>query len=124
MAAIGKMHYPDLNLCPMIDARRMEVFSLIMNPQSEIVKQVSADVLDEHSYADFEPFVCFGDGAAKMQELWVGRQITFDSELEPSATGQVSVAYQKYLNQEFEDVAYFEPDYLKEFYQAPASKKN
>lgn len=124
MAAVGEMKYPDLNLCPMIDARRMEVFSLIMNPQSEIVKQVSADVLDEHSYTDFEPFVCFGDGAAKMQELWAGRQITFDRELEPSATGQVSVAYEKYLKRKFEDVAYFEPDYLKEFYQAPASKKN
>ena len=124
MAAIGKMKYPDLNLCPMIDARRMEVFSLIMNPQSEIVKQVSADILNEHSYVDFEPFVCFGDGAAKMQELWAGRQITFDPELEPSAIGQVSVAYEKYLKRKFEDVAYFEPDYLKEFYQAPASKKN
>ncbi len=122
MAAIGKTKYPDLNLCPMIDARRMEVFSLIMNPQSEIVKIASADVLDEHSYADFEPLVCFGDGAAKMQELWAGRQITFDADLEPSASGQVSLAYQKYLEQEFEDVAYFEPDYLKEFYQAPAKK--
>ncbi|MNF05785.1 hypothetical protein D3C80_2056000 [compost metagenome] len=59
-----------------------------------------------------------------MQELWVNRQITFDLDLEPSASGQVSLAYQKFLKQEFEDVAYFEPDYLKEFYQAPASKKN
>ncbi|WP_300659677.1 tRNA (adenosine(37)-N6)-threonylcarbamoyltransferase complex dimerization subunit type 1 TsaB [Fluviicola sp.] len=124
MAAIGKTKHPALSLCPMIDARRMEVFSFIVNTQSEIVKAVSADVLDEHSYADFEPFVCFGDGAMKMQELWVNRQITFDPALEPSASGQVSIAYQKYLKQEFEDVAYFEPDYLKEFYQAPASKKN
>ncbi|MNU87573.1 tRNA threonylcarbamoyladenosine biosynthesis protein TsaB [compost metagenome] len=124
MAAIGKTKYSSHNLCPMIDARRMEVFSLIVDAQSEILKPVSADVLDEHSYADFEPFVCFGDGAVKMQELWANRQITFDLKLEPSASGQVSLAYQKYLKQEFEDVAYFEPDYLKEFYQAPASKKN
>lgn len=124
MAAIGKMNYPAHNLCPMIDARRMEVFSLITNAQSEILKPVSADVLDENSYADFEPFVCFGDGAAKMRELWANRQITFDLDLEPSASGQVSRAYEKFLKQECEDVAYFEPDYLKEFYQAPASKKN
>jgi tRNA threonylcarbamoyladenosine biosynthesis protein TsaB len=123
MAEVGRIVYPFSNLCPMIDARRMEVFSLITNFEAEILKPVSADVLDENSYLDFEPFVCFGDGAKKMEELWANRNIEFDLDLEPSAKGQIAIAYQKFLKQEFEDVAYFEPAYLKEFYQAPAKSK-
>lgn len=122
MAAVAQVKYPASNLCPMIDARRMEVFSLIVNPEQEILKKASADVLDAHSYADFEPFVCFGDGAFKMQEWWKERSVSFDLDLDPSASGQVELAYQKFLKQEFEDVAYFEPAYLKEFYQAPVKK--
>jgi tRNA threonylcarbamoyladenosine biosynthesis protein TsaB len=123
MAEVARIVYPFSNLCPMIDARRMEVFSLITNFEAEILKPVSADVLDENSYLDFEPFVCFGDGAKKMEELWANRNIEFDLDLEPSAKGQIAIAYQKFLKQEFEDVAYFEPAYLKEFYQAPAKSK-
>jgi len=123
MAEVARIVYPDSNLCPMIDARRMEVFSLITNFDAEILKPVSADVLDENSYTDFEPFVCFGDGAGKMEEIWGDRSILFDLELEPSAKGQIHTAYQKFLNSEFEDVAYFEPAYLKEFYQAPVKNK-
>lgn len=122
MAEVARIVYPASNLCPMIDARRMEVFSLITNFDADILKPVSADVLDENSYLDFEPFVCFGDGAKKMEELWGDRNIEFDLELDPSAKGQIALAYRKFLNQEFEDVAYFEPAYLKEFYQAPAKK--
>lgn len=122
MAEVARVAYPDSNLCPMIDARRMEVFSLITNFGEDILKPVSADILDENSYSEFEPFVCFGDGAKKMAELWSERDILFDLELEPSAKGQVHAAYQKFLKQEFEDVAYFEPAYLKEFYQAPSKK--
>lgn len=122
MAEVARIAYPDSNLCPMIDARRMEVFSLITNFESDVLKPVSADILDENSYTDFEPFVCFGDGAPKMEELWNDRDILFDFDLEPSAKGQIHAAYQKFLKQEFEDVAYFEPAYLKEFYQAPVKK--
>ena len=124
MAEVARVSYPDSTLCPMIDARRMEVFSLITNFDEAILKPVSADVLDESSYMDFEPFVCFGDGAGKMQEIWADRNIIFDLDLEPSAKGQIHSAYQKFLNKEFEDVAYFEPAYLKEFYQAPAKGRS
>lgn len=122
MAELAHVKYPSSNLCPMIDARRMEVFSFITNPQSEVLKPLSADVLDENSYTGFEPFVCFGDGALKMKELWNNRNIVFDLDIEPSAKGQVKIAYRKFLSQDFEDVAYFEPAYLKEFYQAPVKK--
>ena len=78
MAEVARVAYPDFNLCPMIDARRMEVFSLITNFEEDILKPVSADILDENSYTEFEPFVCFGDGAKKIEELWNERNIIFD----------------------------------------------
>jgi tRNA threonylcarbamoyladenosine biosynthesis protein TsaB len=103
------------SICAMIDARRMEVYSAIYDSDLKILKTISADILDENSYSEFEPFLAVGDGAEKMSEAWAGRQVIINTEIMASATGQVEWAYQKYLNQEFEDVAYFEPYYLKEF---------
>lgn len=124
MTEVAKLKYPNERLCAMIDARRMEVFSVVYNAQSQqIIKPSSADVLDEQSYASLEPLVCFGDGAPKMQEFWHNRAIVFDLELTPSASGQVGIAYRKFQQNEFEDVAYFEPAYLKEFYMPVSSKK-
>jgi tRNA threonylcarbamoyladenosine biosynthesis protein TsaB len=122
MAYPGNEKHPGKTLCPMIDARRMEVYSTIFDTSQGIVKPLSADILDENSYAAFEPFVFFGDGAAKMSELWKGRNVTFDSDLRCTAAGQVKPAYEKFIAQEFEDVAYFEPLYLKDF-QAGVKKQ-
>lgn len=102
-------------LCAMIDARRMEVFSLIQSPDRKVVKSISADVLDENSYHEFEPFAYFGDGADKMKEYWQNRNCEF-VEVKASAFGQIRLAFDKFEKQQFEDVAYFEPFYLKEFY--------
>lgn len=123
MTEVAKQKYSQTHLCAMIDARRMEVFSTILNTQTNVVmKPSSADVLDEQTYAEFEPLVCFGDGAPKMQDMWKDRAIQFDLDLLPSASGQVSIAFAKFQANQFEDVVYFEPAYLKEFYQAPNSK--
>lgn len=111
----GKEKYPGKTLIPMIDARRMEVYATVFGAEGVVLKPLSADILDENSYADFEPFVCFGDGMPKMRELWNGRQIIFDNELRCSAAGQIKPAYAKWLRNEVEDVAYFEPNYLKAF---------
>lgn len=99
----------------MIDARRMEVYSAIFNENNKEIKALSADILDETTYAGFEPFVCFGDGSGKVAELWKDRNVTFDDTLFCSASGQVSIAFEKFRNNQFEDIAYFEPLYLKEF---------
>ena len=114
--------YPNQNIIPMIDARRMEVFSAVYNSKGEIIKPISADVLDENSYAEFEPFVACGDGAEKLKDLWKGREIIFASNILSSAKGQVDLAYQKYEQKAFEDVAYFEPFYLKDFVMNVKSK--
>ena len=114
--------YPSQNIIPMIDARRMEVFAAVYNSKGEIIKPISADVLDENSYFEFEPFVACGDGAEKLKELWKGREVIFATEILSSAKGQVQLAYQKFEQKAFEDVAYFEPFYLKDFVMNVKSK--
>ena len=99
----------------MIDARRMEVYNQIFDENLKPLKELSADVLDETSYKSYEPFVFFGDGADKMQELWSNRDVTYDKTIRSSASGHVSIAFEKYNKGEFVDVAYWEPFYLKDF---------
>ncbi len=124
LAIVGSKKYPHHVLCPMIDARRMEVYSAIYSPEFNVLKEISPDVIDELSYAEFGQLICFGDGASKLSELWKARkEITIDTSIFPSAEGQVTLAFQHFQNNKFEDVAYFEPFYLKAFYEPPAKLK-
>lgn len=116
LAQLAQNNFPDYNLCPLIDARRMEVFNAIYTPSLKILKEISADIIDENSYQDFEPFVYFGDGSIKLEESWKGRNCKIDVSIHASAKGQIPAATIKFNRQEFEDVAYFEPFYLKDFF--------
>jgi len=115
LSEIARVEYPNSNLCPLIDARRMEVFNAIYNSKGEQIKPISADIIEENSYSQFEPFIYFGDGAMKLQEIWSTKSCEIDSTILSSAKGQTSIAYKKYLAKDFVDVAYFEPFYLKDF---------
>jgi tRNA threonylcarbamoyladenosine biosynthesis protein TsaB len=115
LASLGKEKYPNSTLVPMLDARRNEVYCEIFDSELKSIKPLSADILDETSYQSFEPFVYFGDGAEKMSSQWEHRKITFDASINLSAVGQVAMAYEKFNQKNFEDVAYFTPLYLKEF---------
>ena len=115
LALLAKEKHPSTNLCAMIDARRKEVYCAIYSSDLALIKPITADILDDQSYKDFEPFVYFGDGAEKMQEDWQGRNCMADIELHASAKGQIALAFEKYQTHQFEDVAYFEPYYLKDF---------
>jgi len=115
LSEIARVEYPNSNLCPLIDARRMEVFNAIYNDKREQIKPISADIIEENSYSQFEPFIYFGDGAMKLQEIWSTKSCEIDSTILSSAKGQTSIAYKKYLAKDFVDVAYFEPFYLKDF---------
>lgn len=108
--------YPTENICIMLDARRMEVYSTIFDSKRNPIKELSADILDVQTYSEFEPFVCLGDGADKCRDIWKERKIIFDDSIQLSASGQAEVAFNKFSNNEFADLAYFEPNYLKEFY--------
>jgi len=105
-------------LYPMIDARRMEVFTL---KKEEIV----ALILDENTFDNIEkPIYLFGDGANKLKELYKDKSnITIVPNFETSSVGMEKIGYQKFINKEWEDVAYFEPFYLKEFIAIPSKKK-
>ena len=122
IASLAQKQYPNTNICAMIDARRMEVFSTIYNSKLKAIKPLSADVLDADSYEEYTPFLVCGDGASKMKDLWENREITFADTILSSAAGQIQIGYQKFKAGEFEDVAYFEPQYLKDFVVTPPKK--
>jgi len=115
LAAIAKEKYPQQNLCAVIDARRMEVYNLFLDEDFQSLKEISADIIDEDSYNNFTPFVCFGDGAEKLKEIWKEKDCVIDAAILSSAKGQVELAFEKYNTKQFEDVAYWEPFYLKDF---------
>lgn len=113
---------PDLNssslLCPMIDARRMEVYTAIFDTALKPVEAVSAKILDEQSFAkhlEEHEVVFFGDGAAKCLALYAHHPNFRFIEFENSAAHMSSVSLKKLENDETENMAYFEPFYLKDF---------
>lgn len=108
----------DALLCPMIDARRMEVYSAIYTRRLEAVKDVSADIIDGNSYVDLlgkQPVAFFGNGADKCKEVIKHPNAIFLDDVKPLAKNMLPLAEKAYLQGKFEDVAYFEPFYLKEF---------
>ncbi|MCW3788437.1 tRNA (adenosine(37)-N6)-threonylcarbamoyltransferase complex dimerization subunit type 1 TsaB [Plebeiibacterium sediminum] len=108
----------DTLICPMIDARRMEVYTTLYNAKLEKVKEISAEIIDENSFAEAlqqHPIIFLGDGAAKCQDVIKGENAIFIENKAPLAANMVKTAYQKFQDKQFEDVAYFEPFYLKDF---------
>lgn len=114
LAVLAAKKY-DQNICAVIDARRMEVYNLVTTKDLQPLKEITADIITEESYREFDPFVVCGDGAEKLQEIWKDRNCVFVLDIKSSASGQVELAYDKYVNEQFEDLAYWEPFYLKDF---------
>lgn len=116
-------NWDDATLCPMIDARRMEVYTQLFDSKGAPLTDISAEVVTEQSFADVrssaKSFVIFGSGAAKCSET-LGATLV---DITPSVRGMARIAESKYNSREFVDVAYFEPYYLKDFV-VTTSKKN
>ncbi len=103
-------------LCPMIDARRMEVYTALFDCNLKQVKETSADIIDENSYLDrTEKMICFGNGANKCRKALSRENVEFLDDICPLAIDMVELSEKAYQDKEFQDVAYFEPFYLKEF---------
>lgn len=100
---------------PMIDARRMEVYTGTYNVQSAEWTDLKAQILEEGQYSDPRPHYFIGDGAAKAKELFTAENHHFPNLVYPSARDFTKLAMQRFENQIFEDPAYFEPFYLKDF---------
>lgn len=105
--------------CPMIDARRMEVYAAVYNYQNELILETEAKIIDEQSFSDLlNQYIVyfFGDGAAKCDAiLGLHLNARVMDDFENSASHLTSLAFEKFKQQAFEDVAYFEPFYLKDF---------
>ncbi len=112
--------------CPMIDARRMEVYSMLIGENGNILKPISAEIIDEsflESDLRSNTVVFFGNGSAKCQNVIQSPNAIFLSNINASAQYMTELVWEAYNNKHFEDVAYFEPFYLKDFV-ATVSKKN
>ena len=103
--------------CPMIDARRMEVYSAFFDINNTEVRKIQADIIDENSYKKEleKKVVFFGDGSEKIKEKIKHENAMFISNIHPSAKNMGLLSYQKFNKSLFEDLAYFEPFYLKDF---------
>ena len=112
-------HEKDLLLCPMIDARRMEVYAAIYDMQLNEVKPTEAVIVDEQSFGKLlknRRILFAGDGAPKCKDILSHQKnAVFHDEFHPSAQYMAFLSEQKFRKKEFEDVAYFEPFYLKDF---------
>lgn len=104
-------------IVPMIDARRMEVYSAIFDFNKQKIGEVQAEIISEDSFATISEKIYFiGDSNEKVKSVLTKSNFVFlDAIQYPSAKEMSSISYQKYLEKDFEDVAYFEPYYLKDF---------
>jgi len=105
-------------LCPMIDARRMEVFSAIFNQQLQIIRPVAADIVDETTYLPWlekHIMIFFGNGADKCRIHITHSNAQFLENIVPKASEMIELAERTFINDQFVDTAYFEPFYLKDF---------
>jgi tRNA threonylcarbamoyladenosine biosynthesis protein TsaB len=121
-----KSYGEQLLLCPMLDARRMEVYSAFFTLKGRIYRAVSADIITEESYQDILKThrVCFfGNGANKCKPALTHPNAHFIDDIFPSASSMIFPALKRYRNEQFEDVAYFEPYYLKDFIATIPRKK-
>jgi len=111
---IGKNY--DL-IIPMIDARRMEVYTAVFDSSGKQISETEAKILDENSFSEFKDkkITFVGDGAEKSKTVLQLPNADFQENIHPSAKNMIELAEIKFKKRNFEDVAYFEPFYLKEF---------
>lgn len=108
----------DALLCPMVDARRMEVYAAIYDRALRPVRGTAADIVDENTYAAYmerQPVCFFGDGAAKCRGKLKHPNARFIEGIRPRADMMFPLAEKAMAVRDFKDVAYFEPFYLKDF---------
>jgi tRNA threonylcarbamoyladenosine biosynthesis protein TsaB len=105
-------------LCPMIDARRQEVYTALYNMNEEVVDTTKALIVDELTFKekmDERKIFFFGNGACKYQEMIRHPNAIFTEGIYPSAIDMAKLSLEQYKSKEFQDTAYFEPYYLKDF---------
>ena len=120
---VEEQEWSNAVLCPMVDARRMEVYTQVFDTAGTPLSEVVAEVVTEESLCEWRTkgkLVMFGNGSAKCMELLSD---AIQVSVSPSARGIVRLAEEAFNAGKFEDIAYFEPFYLKEFLVIPSKKK-
>lgn len=111
--------------CPMIDARRNEVYAAIYDADNNEIRKTQADIVDAETYAEYLKdyrVVFVGNGAEKCRELIRHPKALFEAAIHCSSKNMPTLAYEKFLNSNFADLAYFEPFYLKKYKAAVSTK--
>ncbi|MFD0796486.1 tRNA (adenosine(37)-N6)-threonylcarbamoyltransferase complex dimerization subunit type 1 TsaB [Maribacter chungangensis] len=114
----GQVTEPYDYIIPVLDARRMEVYSAVFDGGLNQIRDTRAEIIDERSFESYiqdKTVHILGSGAQKIKETLSGELISFDTTSVPSSKEMALLSHQKYLERDFEDVAYFEPYYLKDF---------
>lgn len=113
-------------LCPMLDARRMEVYTAFFDLNFTLIREVSAEIIDPESFSrelEEQCIVFFGNGSDKCKEVIDHPNAIFLDNIHPGAEAMVPMVLARYEQKLFEDVAYFEPFYLKDFVATIPRKK-
>ncbi|MGB0879876.1 MAG: tRNA (adenosine(37)-N6)-threonylcarbamoyltransferase complex dimerization subunit type 1 TsaB [Polaribacter sp.] len=111
---------------PMLDARRMEVYAAIFDENHQQIRKTKAEIIDTTSFAEAlknQKVYFLGDGAQKCKEIITHKNAVFVDDKFPSAKEMAILSYDKYKKSDIENVAYFEPFYLKDFVVIPEKKK-
>ncbi|MCU0471878.1 MAG: tRNA (adenosine(37)-N6)-threonylcarbamoyltransferase complex dimerization subunit type 1 TsaB [Bacteroidales bacterium] len=104
--------------CPSLDARRMEIYYSLFDVHGDAIRSIRAEIMDKNSFSDIPEtsrIIFFGDGAIKCRDVITRSNILFDADFRISASFMQKPAYEALNQHRFEDVAYFEPFYLKDF---------
>lgn len=118
MAAQLTLNEKKAILIPVLDARRMEVYSAIFDAQLNRIRETKAEIIDIDSFRDFLDSISvhfMGSGAEKIKGVLIQENIQYHLHIVPSAKEMALLSFKKYQSKVFEDVAYFEPFYLKDF---------
>jgi tRNA threonylcarbamoyladenosine biosynthesis protein TsaB len=112
-------------IVPMLDARRMEVYAAVFNKDHEQIRDIKAEIINEDSFmtelANTQVYF-LGDGAQKCKEFITHTNAVFIENKFPSAKEMAQLSFDKYKKNDIEDIAYFEPFYLKDFIVVPQKK--
>jgi len=117
MAFQGLTLATDGLLCPMLDARRMEVYCAVYDQNLNHIQSTEAKVINSNSFENLlqQPMCFFGDGADKCQEVLRHPNARFVADIKPSAKALGEMGFANFLESKFEDLEHFEPFYLKDF---------
>jgi len=113
-------------IIPLLDARRMEVYSRVFDGNYNEVRETKAEIIDDNSFEKFLEIgnvLLMGSGAEKCKTVLNRDNLIYDTAVYPSARQMAKLSFAKYQKSDFEDVAYFEPYYLKDFVMQTKTKK-